>query len=292
MAGCSGDLTTDGDEFDEVGGDPGDVGEAGELGEADEAGTTVASMYAAISNGQYARVCNASSLNQRSGPSTNYGILRSMPQGTTVKILLLQSGWYKNDWGGRVGWSSGTYLCPVTNGGSGSTDGAGSAGQVPGSFEVTTLSRDNIIAVAKAAVGYSYFWGGAKFDTGSSKGACYGSCPSCNHSGSFGADCSGFVSKAWLLPEAMPMESNEHPYTTADFNGGGPDWTTVNRSNLVIGDAMVYRSGGAGHVLIYEKGDGWGSPWTYEARGCSYGVVHNLRNSLSSSYKGIRRSGL
>ncbi len=56
-------------------------------------------------------------------------------------------------------------------------------------------------------------------------------------------------------------------------------------------DAMVYRSGSGGHVLIYEKGDVWGSAWTYEARGCSYGVVHNLR-SVSSSYRARRRSGI
>ena len=53
----------------------------------------------------------------------------------------------------------------------------------------------------------------------------------------------------------------------------------------------MYRSGGAGHIVLYDSGDSWGSFWTYEARGCSYGVVHNLR-TVSTSYKGIRRDGL
>ena len=56
--------------------------------------------------------------------------------------------------------------------------------------------------------------------------------------------------------------------------------------------ALVMRTSTTGHIVMYEKDDPWGSFWAYEARGCSYGVVHNLRTSLSSSYKGIRRDGL
>jgi hypothetical protein len=60
---------------------------------------------------------------------------------------------------------------------------------------------------------------------------------------------------------------------------------------VLRGDALVYRSGSGGHIFIYESGDGWGSMWTYEARGCSYGIVHNLRTA-GSTYKAIRRSGV
>ena len=234
-----------------------------------------------------ARVCNAEALNQRTGPGTSYEILRAMPSGSTITLLSAQNGWYENDWGGRVGWSSGQYLCPLSD----SESTAEESADASASFDVTTLSRVAILSIARAAVGFSYWWGGGRFATGAAPGSCYGSCPDCSHSGSYGGDCSGFVAKAWLLPEALPMDENSHPYSTAEFYDGGGPWSEVSRSSLIQADAMVYRSGGSGHVLLYESGDAWGQPWTYESRGCSYGVVHNIR-SVSSSYKGIRRSGL
>jgi hypothetical protein len=44
--------------------------------------------------------------------------------------------------------------------------------------------------------------------------------------------------------------------------------------------------------MLFESGaDPWGSIWTYEARGCSTGVVHNLRVA-PAQYIAIRREGL
>ena len=83
---------------------------------------------------------------------------------------------------------------------------------------------------------------------------------------------------------------NSHPYSTVSFNVDSSLWTTVSRSALVKGDALVYNQNGAGHIMIWESGDGWGSSWTYEARGCAYGIVHNLR-TVGSSYHGIKRAG-
>jgi hypothetical protein len=54
---------------------------------------------------------------------------------------------------------------------------------------------------------------------------------------------------------------------------------------------MVYNQNGAGHIFLYEKDDPWGSMWTFEARGCSYGIVHNIRTA-SSIFQAIRRDGL
>jgi hypothetical protein len=278
VAGCAGEIVQP------LGGE-GDVGDLASLEPADESVAGVIGAGGTFAAGSLARVCNASALNQRSGPGTSYAVLRSMPDGTTVKVLEQSGVWVRNDWGGRVGWSHSTYLCAVGGGGSG-----GGAEPAP-SFEVTTVSRDSVIAIAKAGVGFSYYWGGGRFATGAPHGACYGSCPSCTHSGSYGADCSGYVAKAWLLPEALPMDANRHPFSTADFHGGSQHWSGITRGSVQRGDALVYRSGGAGHIAIYEKGDAWGSMWLYEARGCSYGVVHNLR-SLSSSYKAIKRDGL
>jgi hypothetical protein len=49
----------------------------------------------------------------------------------------------------------------------------------------------------------------------------------------------------------------------------------------------VYNTNGAGHTFLYESGDGWGSMWAYECKGCSYGCVHNLRTA-TTTYHAIR----
>ena len=54
---------------------------------------------------------NATSLNLRSGPSTSYGILTTMPPGATVTIVQGPSnGWYRVTYQGTTGWASGAYL--------------------------------------------------------------------------------------------------------------------------------------------------------------------------------------
>ena len=87
-----------------------------------------------------------------------------------------------------------------------------------------------------------------------------------------------------------PLLYSRRPYSTADFNSGSSQWSTISRDNLQAADAMVYRSGGSGHIFVYGSGDGWGSPYAYECKGCSYGCVEGYR-SASSAYKAIRRSG-
>jgi hypothetical protein len=262
-----------------------DVGDTEEIAAADDS-QDVVTYAGSFTVGQYVTVCNCSGLNQRSGPGSGYSVLRVLPSGSTVKVVGVSGNWYQNDWGGRVGWSSGNYLCASGGGG-----GADDPSDTDSSGFNQPLSRAGIIGVAKAATGFSYWWGGARFADGASRGSCSGSCPSCSHSGSYGADCSGFVAKAWMLPEAMPMASNLHPFSTYSFYNTSARWSRVSRDSLVKADALVYNSGGSGHVVLYESGDGWGSMWTYEARGCAYGVVHNTRTP-GSAYKGIRRSGI
>ena len=70
---------------------------------------------------------------------------------------------------------------------------------------------DDILCRGQSAVGFSYAWGGECWcatgcspDFGScDAGSCSGSCPSCTHYGTYGADCSGFVSRAWQVPRAL-----------------------------------------------------------------------------------------
>ena len=221
-------------------------------------------------------------LNLRTGPSTSDAILHVMPQGSqvvTVNVTSAKNGFLNVKHSGSEGWASAKYLKVVVQNGGG------------GGSSVT----DKAIDRAKTGVGFSYWWGHGKWQTSgptsSTKGSCSGSCPSCSHGGANGADCSGFVAKVWQVPSSnTDVSVDSHPYSTVNFNASSSLWSTVSRSNLKKADALVYNSNGAGHIVLFESGDGWGSMWTYEARGCSYGIVHNLRTA-GSAYKGIRRAG-
>ncbi len=263
-----------------------DVGDQEPLEAGDE--TALGPITAGLTAGQQARVCNATALNQRSGPSTSNAILKTIPSGSTVQVLEVSGSWVKNTWNGSTGYSSGQYLCEVTTGGT--PPGPEPTG-TGGGFASTAITRANFLSIGAASVGFSYYWGGGRLADGAPKGSCYGSCPNCTHSGSYGADCSGFIGKTWLLPASLPMDSNKHPYSTASFATSSSLWTMVSRSTLQPGDALNYRSGGSGHIVMYDKNDPWGSFWAYEARGCSYGIVHNIRTA-GSAYKGLRRKGV
>lgn len=222
-------------------------------------------------------------LNLRTGAGTGYQVRLVIPQGatvTTVNRTTPSGAFYNVKYNGVTGWASGAYLTLVSSGG----------GTTPG-----TSVRDQAIARAKSGVGFSYWWGHGRWipngATSSTKGSCTGSCPNCSHGGSYGADCSGYVAKIWQVPSTnTSMTTDSHPYGTIHFVGSNSQWSTVSRSNVIKGDALTYNADGAGHILIYESGDAWGSVWAYEARGCSYGIVHNLR-SVTSAYKAIRRAG-
>jgi cell wall-associated NlpC family hydrolase len=150
---------------------------------------------------------------------------------------------------------------------------------------------DGAIARAQSGVGFSYHWGGGCWSPGSSAhGACYGSCPSCTHSGTWGADCSGYVAKIWQVPGASALTSCSHPYSTYNFYNEHTHWSDVSRGNIKRGDAFVHNSGGSGHIFLYESGDAWGWVKAYEAKGCSYGILHDTRMAYSN-YKAIRRNG-
>jgi hypothetical protein len=184
------------------------------------------------------------------------------------------------------GWASGEYLIAAdlyTPSICGGSDDGGVSSSDGGAAD--------IFARAKLAVGYSYYWGhGSWRDDGSDVGSCSGSCPSCTHSGAYGADCSGFVAKVWQVPSASPDDLDAHPFSTDDFYNDQTYWTQIPRSTLQPADALVYRSGSEGHIALYEGGsDPFGAVWLYEARGCATGVVHDLR-TLDSAYIAIRRN--
>ena len=231
----------------------------------------------------------ASSLNLRAGAGTTGAIVTAMPCGATVTVIGgPTSGWWNVRYTTSTGWASGAYLVAAASfdasicGGTTTPPVTGAAPEVSRIFEL-----------ARSGVGYSYYWGhGSWATTGLDRGSCSGSCPSCTHTGRYGADCSGFVAKVWQIPSASPVTTDAHPYSTYDFVNSTRRWTRVARPMTRPGDAMVYNTNGAGHIFLVESGsDPWGSVWAFEARGCATGIVHNLR-SAPSNYITIRREGL
>lgn len=280
------------DPGEDLEGDVGDVGDIGDIGLDDAPLVGADDSLPALPDAStmmagYTKARTSANVNLRKSATTSSAILAVIPSGTTVSLVsgTLTNSFYNVSYNGITGYAHSNYLKPVSDTGSGGTTGAVS---VDG-----PASPANTIARAKAAVGFSYYWGGgawlASGPTASTKGTCRGSCPSCTHTGSYGADCSGLVAKAWQYGNKT-LSVNSHPYSTADFNVSRAGlWSVISRGSLRTGDALVYRSGGSGHVVIYEKGDAWGAPTVYECRGCAYGCVYNARTF--SGYKAIRRSG-
>ncbi len=100
-----------------------------------------------------------------------------------------------------------------------------------------------------------------------------------------------------MVPSSNTTLSNDaHPYSTWHFYNttGGGQWSGVSRGNARHGDALVYNTGSAGHIVLFDRGDPWGSMWTYEAPGCASGggrIRHSIRTA-SSAYHAIRRQGM
>ena len=231
-----------------------------------------------------ARLETAAPLNLREAPAQDAPVLLTLHEGAelsaTTDGTCPQNGYYKVRFGGFEGWAYGAWLRSTQL-----QSGLGYAN-----------TRDEAIARAKAGVGFSYWWGHGRWlptgPTSTTKGACTGSCPSCSHSGSYGADCSGFVAKVWVVPSSNDDVSvDSHPYSTWHFESEPHGWHSISRSNIQRADAMVYNDGGAGHIFIYEKGDPWGSMYAYECKGCSDGCVYNVRTA-STAYKAISRDNI
>jgi hypothetical protein len=171
-------------------------------------------------------------------------------------------------------------------------------GEVEQAVTTPAITRGEIMALAQSGVGYSYWWGGGRWDPTQKKypGKCKGSCPSCSHSATaggpeYGADCSGYVGQVWQVPKRQAPTGPRPPYSTYHFKNQQTHWYPIKRSELVQGDALVYNSGGKGHVMLFDKWSSGGKVVAYECAGCSIGCVHRPR-SAGSEYMAIRRRGI
>jgi len=292
------------------GGDIGDPGSSGgpggpgskELVGADDCVSAVSTVAVGES------LVATADVNLRSDPSASSALLHVVPKGSLVTVVsATTSGGFVNvKHGGVTGWSGACFVesgsTPPPDAGTGDTGTAHDSGTTTDASADTTpppvdagpppsTDRDDAVKRAIPGVGFSYWWGHGAWllggPTSSIAGSCSGSCPSCTHSGSYGADCSGYVAKIWQVPSTnKDVSIDSHPYSTADFVVDASQWHTIDRGAVKKADALVYRTGGEGHIFLYESGDGWGSMWAYEAKGCSYGITHDLRTA-SSAYHAI-----
>jgi uncharacterized protein YraI len=226
-------------------------------------------------------------VNLRAGASTSQQVLEVVPTGAVVSVTAAGcavNGFIPIKHSGVSGWSYASYYVPYTAPVASSDGGAS-----------TAFTRDDAITRAKQSVGFAYWWGHGRWRSEGVRpewvGTCSGNCPSCSFTGTYGADCSGMVAKAWKVPASnSDVSKDSHPFGTVHFVASNSLWSDVSRSALVKADALVYNANGAGHIMLYESGDGWGSVYSYECKSCSAGCVRNLR-SVGSAYKGIRRAG-
>lgn len=74
--------------------------------------SAIAFAMAVPAQAQQAYAVTTASLNMRTGPGTNYGVILAIPRGATVSVLECTSGrtWCELNYNGRAGWSSASYL--------------------------------------------------------------------------------------------------------------------------------------------------------------------------------------
>jgi hypothetical protein len=154
-------------------------------------------------------------------------------------------------------------------------------------------------ARAESVKGFSYKWGGDQWDsagvTASNAGKCITSdpngCPNCTHQGDWGADCSGFLQKAWGVPEGnIDTKLHNYNYNAPAFAvDRAGTWSTVPIEYSIPGDALVNTS----HVMLLSDGDPTTNDWTtIECVGCAWGckaVVHHAPAN-ASKWHVIRRA--
>ena len=152
--------------------------------------------------------------------------------------------------------------------------------------------KEAIVCRGTSGEGFSYEWGGECWCANGCQpdlvncdpGLCTpnpGStgCPDCTHTGTYGADCSGFVSKSWQVPNPYPVDACDvGRYTASDFTSDHAYWNVVSMNSLQPGDAVASSS----HVILvigYE--DAFGEHEVVEAKGCIYGIVRQSRTFAS-----------
>lgn len=141
----------------------------------------------------------------------------------------------------------------------------------------------DILTMARSGVGSPYKWGGACWSTSNRSWG--------------GADCSGFVVKAWQVPRASKITEDYHPYGTYHLFNHTTHWYSISRSYMRQSDLLGYSDPDGsgpltGHVVMYHYGDRWGTAMVYEAPGSGQRIRHAWRDVSASKWKVRRRHQL
>jgi cell wall-associated NlpC family hydrolase len=165
-----------------------------------------------------------SAVYMRSEPSTSGNIVGAMSEGVDVKIVGIENGWYKVQYGSMKGYMSSDYLEPIKHivTTSSSSSRPSSSGSSISSAQLSAGQR--IVETAKRYLGYRYVWGGASPSTG--------------------FDCSG------LTQYVFAQCGYTLNYRTQQYRNG----MSVSYENLQPGDLVFFATGSSGsisHVGIY-----------------------------------------
>lgn len=165
--------------------------------------------------------------------------------------------------------------------------------------------RLNALRLAQSAMGFSYWWSNARWVTTgptimpvSNEGACDGNCPKCTHAATgdieYGADCSGFVSTIWGIPDEDPNTNpTNNGFGTKAFAKANTRWETITLDEALLGDAVVRSDESRRHIfLVGSAPDEKGWMATYECVGCEAGCrTQSRRRQSLAKWTAIRRSG-
>ena len=157
---------------------------------------------------------NVSSLNVRSGPSTNNSIIGKLSNGDKVEVISTSNGWSKIKYSGKTGYVSSKYLSSTVSDSSGSDSSAS-----------TSSSASKVISLAKTLLGKPYVWGAE---------------------GPNAFDCSGLMTYIFKNGAGINL-----PRTSTEQSKYGK---TVSKSDLKPGDLIFSSTNGTGkvsHVGVY-----------------------------------------
>ncbi|WP_297131312.1 C40 family peptidase [Terrisporobacter sp.] len=155
----------------------------------------------------------ASSLNVRSGASTNYSVIGTLSKGTKVEVISTSNGWSKIKYNGTIGYVSSQYLSDSVVEDNTTTS--------------PSVTVDKVISLAKSLLGKPYVWAAE---------------------GPNSFDCSGYT--YYVFKKAA---NTTIPRTSVAQSKYG---TYVSKSNLKPGDLVFFdtsgvNDGNVSHVGIY-----------------------------------------
>lgn len=144
-------------------------------------------------------------------------------------------------------------------------------------------SDANALNLAHSGVGSPYKWGGACWSTADRTWG--------------GADCSGYVVKAWQVPRLSSIKEQYHPYGTWHLFNNTTHWYAIGRASAWPSDLAGYPdpdgSGSAtGHVVMYAHGDPYGLSCVYEAPGSGLRIRRCWKDLSASRWRFRRRHNM